>query len=113
MCWPRLQDQGWLSRVGHEEVATLLGWRLDGTSTIPLYRQIYDSLRDAIVSGRLAPRAAVPPTRVLAQELRVSRNTTAAAVGIIVLPLFTPHASIRGSDDVGTVVGRVKQGDTS
>ncbi|HVH10677.1 MAG TPA: GntR family transcriptional regulator, partial [Gemmatimonadales bacterium] len=54
--------------------------RIDPDARIPLYRQIYDSLRDAIVSGRLAPRAPVPPTRVLAQELQVSRNTTAAAV---------------------------------
>jgi GntR family transcriptional regulator/MocR family aminotransferase len=54
--------------------------RLDPNSAIPLYRQIYDSLRDGITSGRLAPGAALPATRVLAQELAVSRNTTAAAL---------------------------------
>ncbi len=54
--------------------------RLDLGSAIPLYRQIYDSLRDAITSGRLPPGAAIPATRVLAQELAVSRNTTAAAL---------------------------------
>lgn len=54
--------------------------RLDVTSGTPLYRQIYDSLRDAIVAGRLAPGATIPATRVLAQELAVSRNTTAAAL---------------------------------
>jgi len=54
--------------------------RLEPGVGTPLHRQIYDSLREAIVSGRLAPGAPVPATRVLAQELRVSRNTTAAAV---------------------------------
>jgi GntR family transcriptional regulator/MocR family aminotransferase len=54
--------------------------RLDLGSGIPLHRQIYDSLRDAIRSGRLPAGAAIPASRVLAQELAVSRNTTAAAL---------------------------------
>jgi GntR family transcriptional regulator / MocR family aminotransferase len=54
--------------------------RVDPGAAAPLYRQIYDSLRDAIVAGRLTPGARVPPTRVLAHELQVSRNTTAAAL---------------------------------
>ena len=54
--------------------------RLDLGSGIPLYRQIYDSLRDAITSRRLPAGAAIPASRVLAQELAVSRNTTAAAL---------------------------------
>lgn len=54
--------------------------RIDPGAPAPLYRQIYDSLRDAIVAGRLSPGARVPPTRVLALELQVSRNTTSAAL---------------------------------
>ncbi len=54
--------------------------RVDPAAPAPLYRQIYDSLRDAIVAGRLRPGARVPPTRVLARELQVSRNTTSAAL---------------------------------
>lgn len=54
--------------------------RVDPAAPTPLHRQIYDSLRDAIVAGRLRPGARVPPTRVLAHELQVSRNTTSAAL---------------------------------
>jgi GntR family transcriptional regulator/MocR family aminotransferase len=47
---------------------------------VPAYRQICDSLREAIVSGRLAAGAHVPGTRLLAVELGVSRNTVNGAL---------------------------------
>ena len=40
----------------------------------PLRLQLEEALRDAVRSGRLAPGALLPPTRVLAQELGVSRG---------------------------------------
>jgi GntR family transcriptional regulator / MocR family aminotransferase len=46
----------------------------------PAYRQIADSLREAIRSGRLRPGARVPATRLLAVELEVSRNTVNGAM---------------------------------
>jgi GntR family transcriptional regulator/MocR family aminotransferase len=51
--------------------------RLDGTG--PLARQIYDQIRSAILDGRLARDARLPPTRELAQRLEVSRNTISIA----------------------------------
>ncbi len=42
---------------------------------VPLYRQIYDHLRIAIVEGQLRQGAKLPSTRALADELGVSRNT--------------------------------------
>lgn len=48
---------------------------LERSQKLPLYRQLYQALRDAILSGQLAPSTRLPSTRVLAQELRVSRNT--------------------------------------
>jgi GntR family transcriptional regulator / MocR family aminotransferase len=45
---------------------------LDGGG--PLRRQLEHALRDAIRSGRLAPGSALPPSRLLAQELGVSRG---------------------------------------
>jgi len=39
----------------------------------PLYRQIYDAYRTAIVEGSLRPGQRIPSTRVLAAELEVSR----------------------------------------
>ena len=45
----------------------------------PLYRQVYDGLRDAILDGRLRAAERLPSTRALASELKISRNTVLAA----------------------------------
>jgi GntR family transcriptional regulator/MocR family aminotransferase len=50
---------------------------LDGAG--PLHRQLYRSLRSAILSGRLRGGARLPSTRSLARELGLSRNTVLAA----------------------------------
>lgn len=42
---------------------------------IPMYEQIYEKLVDEILSGDLKAGEMLPPTRVLAEELSVSRNT--------------------------------------
>ena len=55
----------------------MLWLRLDGDG--PLHRQAYRALRAAILTGRLAPGAKLPATRVLARELGLSRNTVLAA----------------------------------
>ena len=48
---------------------------LDPQSTEPLYRQVYDRLRQGILSGNLAPGLKLPSTRALATDLGVARNT--------------------------------------
>src|SRR5215471_15449064 len=48
---------------------------LDTTSSVPLYRQLYDRLRLAILTGQLATGTRLPATRTLADQLGVSRNT--------------------------------------
>src|SRR5688500_11234181 len=53
---------------------------VDARSAVPLYRQIYESFREAILSGRLAPGARVPSSRVISRDLGVSRNTVALAM---------------------------------
>lgn len=52
---------------------------LDAASAVPLYRQLYDGLRDAILSGRLAGGARLPSSRALAADLEVARNTVLVA----------------------------------
>ena len=52
---------------------------LDADSSEPLFRQLYRSLRDAILDGRLSPGLRLPSTRTLAADLDVSRNTIVAA----------------------------------
>ena len=51
------------------------GISLERNSEMPLYRQLYEFLREQILSGRLSPNTLLPATRSLAQELRISRNT--------------------------------------
>lgn len=48
---------------------------LDRRTRIPLQRQIYASIRQAILAGRLVPGTRLPPSRALADDLGVSRTT--------------------------------------
>lgn len=52
---------------------------LDTGGDRPLYLQLERRLRDAILSGRLPPEERLPSTRLLAQQLGVSRNTAVKA----------------------------------
>ncbi len=53
----------------------LLTLPLDATAATPLFRQLYEGLRQSILDGTLAAGARLPGTRGLADELGVSRNT--------------------------------------
>jgi GntR family transcriptional regulator/MocR family aminotransferase len=52
---------------------------LDRPSNIPLYRQIYNTLQKAVLSGQLIPGTRLPATRALADQLGVSRNCIISA----------------------------------
>ncbi|MCB0197892.1 MAG: PLP-dependent aminotransferase family protein, partial [Anaerolineae bacterium] len=52
---------------------------LDPDAPVPLYQQLYERLRDAILAGQLAAGMRLPPTRFFANELGVSRNTVVSA----------------------------------
>ena len=45
----------------------------------PLHRQLYDGLREAILTGGLEPGTRLPATRTLADDLALSRNTVLTA----------------------------------
>lgn len=54
--------------------------QLDPSSELPMYLQLYDQLRTAIVNDCRIPRSAkLPSTRALSETLHVSRNTVIAA----------------------------------
>src|SRR5258708_23599043 len=59
--------------------------RLDATLPMPLYKQLYERLRGAILTGQLERGARLPSTRTLASELGVARMTTALAYQQLVL----------------------------
>ena len=52
---------------------------LDSAAPLPLFRQLYRGIREAVLGGRLPPGASLPPSRALASELGVSRNTVTLA----------------------------------
>ena len=58
---------------------SLAGAALDRSGSVPLYRQIYDELRTAILSGRMAGGGRLPSTRSLAADLGVARLTVLEA----------------------------------
>src|SRR5437879_4541423 len=75
--------------------------RLDATSPTPLYKQLYERLRGAILTGQLERGARLPSTRALASELGVARMTTALAYQQLVLEGY-----LEGRVGQGTVVAR-------
>ncbi len=60
-----------MSRIGWSGVLPAL----DRRSIVPLYRQIYEHLREAILTGTLPESTRLPPERTMAQRLAVNRST--------------------------------------
>lgn len=57
----------------------VIGIKLNESNEIPLYRQLVDELAGRIRAGVLPPGYRLPPTRVLAKQLKVHRNTVVRA----------------------------------
>ena len=49
--------------------------RVEASSAVPIYRQIMDQIRFAIVSGTLKEKQRMPSVRELAGQLAVNQNT--------------------------------------
>ena len=63
----------------HPNAVFSLPVAVDRSSVVPLYRQIYDAVRHGILDGRLRGGLRLPSTRLLAEELGVSRNIVVLA----------------------------------
>ena len=61
------------------EHVTLAGIEVDRRRPDSLAHQLYEGLRQAILRGQLRPGDRLPSSRLLADELRVSRNTVTGA----------------------------------
>jgi GntR family transcriptional regulator / MocR family aminotransferase len=68
-----------------------------------LARGIYNSLREAILDGRLAPNYRLPPTRELSEHLGISRYTVATAYARL-----TAEGFLEGRVGAGTFVAPTK-----
>jgi GntR family transcriptional regulator/MocR family aminotransferase len=75
-------------RVSHDDALSLQG-------------QIFEKLRGLILDGRLKPGTHVPPTRLLAQQLGVSRNTV-----ILAYERLITEGYLQTRTSVGTFVSR-------
>ena len=85
-------------------LVALLSLRLDleQQGARPLFRQLYGSLRAAILAGRLEGGTRLPPTRQLAQELEISRKTVVNAFELLI-----SEGYLEGKVGSGTYVARV------
>ena len=80
----------------------LLTLALDRQGKSPLQSQLFEQIREAILSGRLAPGTGLPASRTLATELEVSRNTVLGA-----FERLLAEGYIEGKTGSGTRVSRV------
>ncbi|MBX3136495.1 PLP-dependent aminotransferase family protein [Candidatus Obscuribacterales bacterium] len=74
---------------------------ISSTSDVPLHRQIYEELRRAILSGRLARGKRVPSTREMSKSVGVARATVSMAYDYLLSEGY--FEAYRGS---GTYVSR-------
>ena len=56
---------------------------LDETSDLPIYRQLFDEIRESIQSGAVGPGERLPATRELAGQLGLNRTTVSAAYELL------------------------------
>jgi GntR family transcriptional regulator/MocR family aminotransferase len=73
--------------------------RMDSSSTIPLYIQLYNVIRESILAGRLKGGLKLPGTRTIADEFKVSRNTV-----LIAFEKLIAEGYIKGKVGAGTYV---------
>jgi GntR family transcriptional regulator / MocR family aminotransferase len=78
---------------------TLASVRLDRRLATPLFRQVYQRIRDAILDGTLPPGASLPSTRSLAAQLSTARGTIELAYALLV-----GEGYILGRAAAGTVI---------
>jgi GntR family transcriptional regulator/MocR family aminotransferase len=72
---------------------------LDRANTAPLFRQLYEQVKAAILRGAITPGMQLPPTRSLCELLDVSRQTVLNAYD-----LLTAEGYLNGSVGKGTFV---------
>src|SRR6202022_4058160 len=73
--------------------------RLDRRLVTPLFRQVYQRIREAILDGTLPPGASLPSTRSLAGQLSTARGTIELAYALLV-----GEGYVVGRAAAGTVV---------
>src|SRR5947209_7853046 len=73
--------------------------RLDRRLATPLFRQLYQRIRDAILDGTLPPGTGLPSSRSLAGQISTARGTVELAYALLV-----GEGYVVGRTAAGTVV---------
>jgi GntR family transcriptional regulator/MocR family aminotransferase len=89
-------------RASRASLAVFADFWLDAESPIALWQQLYQQLRDATISRRLPSGTRLPATRILAKELRCSRNTVLGAFEQLVAEGY-----LEGRIGSGTYVAKI------
>jgi len=84
------------------EEIPLVSFKINFESGIPLYNQLYNSLRKSILEGKYYPGQKLPGTRSLASELKISRNTVSMAYEQLMIEGY-----IEGKSGSGTFVKEI------
>src|ERR1700722_2167385 len=80
-------------------------WAADTASmkpAVPAYKALYEQFRTSILTGQLAAGSPLPPSRVLAAETRLSRNTVLAA-----FQRLEAEGYVAGRQGSGTYVAQI------
>lgn len=80
----------------------LVTFRLDNSSGLPMYKQLYDILRNAILEGKLEQGQKLPGSRSLASGLKISRNTVSLAYDQLIIEGY-----IKGKSGSGSYVSEI------
>ena len=86
---------------------------IDRTSARPLFRQIYEGYREAIVDRRLRPGQRLPSTRGLAAELEISRVPVLNAFDQLLAEGYLESRVGAGTYVAGSLPGPAAAGDRS
>ena len=67
-------------------------------AALPLHRQLYESLRRAILQGHLSGGDRLPSSRELTLDLQLSRNTVMTALNQLSAAVSYTHLTLPTSD---------------
>ena len=73
---------------------------------LPLHRQLYESIRDGILKGRLTKGSQVPSSRILMKDLGVSRNTVLSALEQLVAEGYLKQHQEEAQHRRGSISGQ-------
>src|ERR1700678_2526395 len=83
--------------LGSDLPIAIAAMRVNPESPIPMYEQISNALRRAIVAGDLPPGTAIPTSRELAATMKVGRNTVVRAYSQLVAEGYLASGRRRGT----------------